>query len=111
MDVEESVRLLLKKQHPVKRQPHSATILKKWRGEESPSVLRWRGCQFWALKSIACGARRGQDWEFDGEVWVALVRMLLCFANSGYLGDGETILEFTVDCPIPEPLRAISTYL
>ncbi|WP_287754260.1 hypothetical protein, partial [Microcystis sp. M112S1] len=44
-DVEESVRLLLKKQHPVKRQPHSATILKKWRGEESPSVLRRRGCQ------------------------------------------------------------------
>jgi hypothetical protein len=43
--VEESVRLLLKKQHPVKRQPHSATILKKWRGEESPSVLRRRGCQ------------------------------------------------------------------
>jgi hypothetical protein len=38
MDVEESVRLLLKKQHPVKRQPHSATTLKKWRGEESPSV-------------------------------------------------------------------------
>jgi hypothetical protein len=36
--VEESVRLLLKKQHPVKRQPHSATILKRWRGEESPSV-------------------------------------------------------------------------
>jgi len=22
----------------VKRQPHSATILKRWRGEESPSV-------------------------------------------------------------------------
>jgi hypothetical protein len=43
--VEESVRLLLKKQHPVKRQPHSATILKRWRGEESPSVLRRRGCQ------------------------------------------------------------------
>jgi len=29
----------------VKRQPHSATILKRWRGEESPSVLRRRGCQ------------------------------------------------------------------
>jgi len=29
----------------VKRQPHSATTLKKWRGEESPSVLRRRGCQ------------------------------------------------------------------
>ncbi|MGV2388726.1 MAG UNVERIFIED_CONTAM: hypothetical protein LVR29_11815 [Microcystis novacekii LVE1205-3] len=70
-----------------------------------------RNSYFWALKSIACGAHRGQDWEFDAEVWVALVRMLLCFANSGYLGDGETILEFTVDCPIPEPLRAISTYL
>ena len=27
------------------RQPHSATTLKKWRGEESPSVLRRRGCQ------------------------------------------------------------------
>lgn len=54
-----------------------------------------RNSYFWALKSIACGARRGQDWEFDAEVWVALVRMLLCFANSGYLGDGETILEFT----------------
>ncbi len=38
MDVEESVRLLLKKQHPGSRQPHSATILKRWRGEESPSV-------------------------------------------------------------------------
>ncbi len=45
MDGSESVRLLLKKQHPVKRQPHSATTLKKWRGEESPSVLRRRGCQ------------------------------------------------------------------
>ncbi|TRT72412.1 MAG: hypothetical protein EWV84_06490, partial [Microcystis sp. M_QC_C_20170808_M3Col] len=39
------VRLLLKKQHPGSRQPHSATILKRWRGEESPSVLRRRGCQ------------------------------------------------------------------
>ncbi|TRT67504.1 MAG: hypothetical protein EWV84_14145, partial [Microcystis sp. M_QC_C_20170808_M3Col] len=39
------VRLLLKKQHPGSRQPHSATTLKKWRGEESPSVLRRRGCQ------------------------------------------------------------------
>ncbi|REJ43526.1 MAG: hypothetical protein DWQ53_17330 [Microcystis flos-aquae DF17] len=27
------------------RQPRSATTLKKWRGEESPSVLRRRGCQ------------------------------------------------------------------
>ena len=70
-----------------------------------------RNSYFWALKSIACAARRGQDWEFDGEVWVALSRMLLCFANSGYLGYGETILEFSVDYPIPEPLRSIATYL
>ncbi|TRU51392.1 MAG: hypothetical protein EWV91_05360 [Microcystis aeruginosa Ma_QC_Ca_00000000_S207] len=33
----------------MKRQPHSATILKKWRGEESPSVLRRRGCQISSL--------------------------------------------------------------
>ena len=31
----------------MKRQPHSATILKRWRGEESPSVLRRRGCQIY----------------------------------------------------------------
>jgi len=29
----------------MKRQPHSATILKRWRGEESPPVLRRGGCQ------------------------------------------------------------------
>ncbi len=52
MDVEESVRLLLKKQHPVKRQPHSATILKRWRGEESPSVLRRRGCQAYIFPAL-----------------------------------------------------------
>ncbi|TRU56782.1 MAG: hypothetical protein EWV48_06290 [Microcystis aeruginosa Ma_QC_C_20070823_S13] len=34
----------------MKRQPHSATTLKKWRGEESPSVLRRRGCQIFRIK-------------------------------------------------------------
>ncbi len=33
----------------MKRQPHSATILKRWRGEESPSVLRRRGCQMYFM--------------------------------------------------------------
>ncbi|NCS04788.1 MAG: PIN domain-containing protein [Microcystis aeruginosa G13-07] len=33
----------------MKRQPRSATTLKKWRGEESPSVLRRRGCQIYYL--------------------------------------------------------------
>ncbi|WP_287699230.1 MULTISPECIES: hypothetical protein, partial [unclassified Microcystis] len=53
MDGSESVRLLLKKQHPVKRQPRSATTLKKWRGEESPSVLRRRGCQYLSDRLLA----------------------------------------------------------
>ncbi|TYT71957.1 hypothetical protein FXO09_06470 [Microcystis aeruginosa KLA2] len=33
------------------RQPRSATTLKKWRGEESPSVLRRRGCQLFQFRS------------------------------------------------------------
>ncbi|WP_287676458.1 MULTISPECIES: hypothetical protein [unclassified Microcystis] len=39
----------------MKRQPRSATTLKKWRGEESPSVLRRRGCQIpnWRLVKLA----------------------------------------------------------
>ncbi|TRT63810.1 MAG: hypothetical protein EWV67_10980 [Microcystis sp. M_QC_C_20170808_M2Col] len=41
----ESVRLKQLSVFRYLRQPHSATTLKKWRGEESPSVLRRRGCQ------------------------------------------------------------------
>ncbi len=70
-----------------------------------------RNSFFWALRSIACRSRKGEDWEFDAEVWVALSRMLLCFAASGYLGYSETILEFSPDNPIPDDLRSISTYL
>ncbi|MBR8831827.1 MAG: hypothetical protein N5P05_002191 [Chroococcopsis gigantea SAG 12.99] len=70
-----------------------------------------RNSYFWALRSIACNARRDTDWEFDRDVWVALNRMLLCFTASGYLGYSETILEWNTDCPIPEELRAVSTYL
>lgn len=70
-----------------------------------------RNSYFWALKSISCYAARGCDWEYDREVWVALARMLLSFQQSGYLGDGETVLEFEVNMPIPEELRSVSTWL
>ncbi len=70
-----------------------------------------RNSYFWALKSIACYTGRGQDWDYDAVVWVALARMLLAFAESGYLGDRETILEFSEDTPIPEVLRSVSTWL
>lgn len=70
-----------------------------------------RNSYFWALKSISCYAVRGCDWEYDREVWIALARMLLSFQQSGYLGDGETMLEFEVDVLIPEELRSVSTWL
>ncbi|MEA5536092.1 hypothetical protein [Crocosphaera sp. XPORK-15E] len=70
-----------------------------------------RNSYFWALKSISCYARKGCDWEFDQAVWVALCRMLLSFAQSGYLGDSEVMLEFDQDTPIPPSLRSISTWL
>lgn len=70
-----------------------------------------RNSYFWSLKSIACYARKDCDWEFDSDVWLALCRMLLSFAQSGYLGYSETILEFTEDVPIPPVLRSVSTWL
>jgi hypothetical protein len=70
-----------------------------------------RNSYFWALKSIACYARRDYDWEYDQPVWIALSRMLLSFAQSGYLGDSEIILEFPIDTPIPDDLRSVSTWL
>jgi hypothetical protein len=69
-----------------------------------------RNSYFWALRSIADHARRFQHWEFDAAVWVALVRMLMSFAESGYLGDRETLLEFPADAEIPEMLRPVSTW-
>ncbi|NEO86267.1 MAG: hypothetical protein F6J87_18720 [Spirulina sp. SIO3F2] len=69
-----------------------------------------RNSYFWALKSISCYAGRDTDWEFDRPVWLALNRMLLAFATSGYLGDRETQLEFPVEIPIPEELRDVSTW-
>ncbi len=70
-----------------------------------------RNSYFWALKSIACYTSRNKDWEYDKEVWIALSRMLLSFMESGYLGDSETILEFSQDTYIPPELRSVSTWL
>ena len=70
-----------------------------------------RNSYFWALKSIACYTARNKDWEYDKEVWIALSRMLLSFTKSGYLGDSETILEFSQDTHIPSELRSVSTWL
>ena len=70
-----------------------------------------RNSYFWALKSISCFTPRNKDWEYDREVWIALARMLLSFAESGYLGDREISLEFPQNTPIPEELRSVSSYL
>ncbi len=70
-----------------------------------------RNSYFWALKSISCFTPWEKDWEYDPEVWIALSRMLIAFAESGYLGDREITLEFPEDTPIPQELRSVSTWL
>jgi hypothetical protein len=70
-----------------------------------------RNSYFWALRAIAAHARRYQDWEYDPEVWLALQRMLLSFAESGYLGLRETQLEFPADqVEIPAILKPVATW-
>lgn len=70
-----------------------------------------RNSYFWALRSIAGQASRYRDWEYESEVWLALSRMLLSFAESGYLGLKETILEFSDEqLEIPDVLRPVSTW-
>jgi len=69
-----------------------------------------RNTFFWALRSIADRSRRDQDWEYEASVWIALNRMLMAFAASGYLGYRETLLEFHGDTQIPEVLRSVSTW-
>ena len=69
-----------------------------------------RNNYYWALQSIACYARKHQDWEYAAEVWLALARLLLFFALSGYLGTSETLLEFPLTCVIPDVFRAVATW-
>ncbi|MEA5619579.1 hypothetical protein VB711_17280 [Cronbergia sp. UHCC 0137] len=70
-----------------------------------------RNSYFWALRSIAGHAGRHRDWEYESEVWLALTRLLLSFAESGYLGYQETVLEFPLSQgAIPDVLRNASTW-
>jgi hypothetical protein len=70
-----------------------------------------RNSYFWALRSIAGRASRYADWEYEPEVWLALNRMLLSFAESGYLGYKETVLEFPLaQGEIPAVLRDAATW-
>ena len=73
-------------------------------------LFRSRNSYFWALKSIAGSARRHQPWQFEQEVWFALNRMLLSFAESRYLGLSETLLEFELGTSIPDEIRPASTW-
>ncbi|MEL6160384.1 MAG: hypothetical protein AAGJ95_05260 [Cyanobacteria bacterium J06554_11] len=69
-----------------------------------------RNSYFWALKSIADRAPFEKEWEFEERVWIALNRMLMSFAESGYLGLKETQLEFDPADEIPSELRPMSTW-
>ena len=69
-----------------------------------------RNSYFWALRSIADATPRDRDWPFEAGVWVALARMLTAFAESGYLGYTETLLECPPNDPIPEVLRSVATW-
>ena len=69
-----------------------------------------RNNYFWALQAIAAQARRGQDWEFDAGVWIALARLLSFFFNSGYLNTSETLLEFPPNADIPAVLLPMATW-
>lgn len=70
-----------------------------------------RNSYFWALKAIAGNTPYDGDWEYESEVWLALRRVLLAFAESGYLGLSETTLEFPIDQgEIPAEFRGISTW-
>ncbi len=68
-----------------------------------------RNSYFWALRSIAARNRSDREWEYESEIWLALVRMLVAFSESGYLHLKEFTLEFAEDVEIPAQLRSVST--
>ncbi len=75
--------------------------------QKNGSVVR--NTYFWALRSIAGRANSRYDWEFESEVWIALQRMLMAFAESGYLPTRQTQLEFTeLGAKIPVELRLVA---
>ncbi|MFM7471258.1 MAG: hypothetical protein ACKO5P_07110 [Nodosilinea sp.] len=70
-----------------------------------------RNSYFWALRSIADRSGFHQDWEFSESVWIALGRLLIAFAGSGYLGYRETLLEFADGQKIPADLKGTATWI
>jgi hypothetical protein len=70
-----------------------------------------RNTYFWTLRSIADRADFDREWEYVSEVWLALRRVLLSYAESGYLYTSETILEFPADQgEIPAVFQGIATW-
>lgn len=71
-----------------------------------------RNTYFWTMKAIAGHAPFSSDWEYESEVWIALQRVLISYAESGYLGLKETTLEFypTPEFVIPEVFRPVATW-
>ena len=77
--------------------------------KKSGSVVR--NTYFWTLRSIADRADFDREWEYVSEVWLALSRALLSYAESGYLSTSETILEFPSDYgEIPTVFRYVATW-
>ncbi len=77
--------------------------------KKSGSVVR--NTYFWTLRSIADRADFDREWEYVSEVWLALSRVLLSYAESGYLYTSETILEFPPDYgEIPTVFRHVATW-
>lgn len=77
--------------------------------QKNGSVVR--NSYFWALRSIAGRANFRYDWEFESEIWIALQRMLIAFAESSYLPTHQTQLEFTEpEAEIPSELRLVSVW-
>jgi hypothetical protein len=70
-----------------------------------------RNTYFWTMRSIADYAPFDREWEYASEVWLALKRVLLSYAESGYLYTSEIILEFPPSQPeIPEVFRDVATW-
>jgi len=76
--------------------------------KKSGSVVR--NSYFWALRSIADRSDLSHDWEYTVVVWPALERMLMRFADSGYLSYHETILELPYNQEIPQLLQRAATW-
>ena len=70
-----------------------------------------RNTYFWTMRSIADRAPFDRDWEFASEVWLALNRVLIAYAESGYLNTSEIILEFPLSQgAIPDVFRNVATW-